>query len=278
MKILVTTDLSSNSKGGIRFALQLAEHYQYELTFFYTYHNERPTWNDLSYKGFQNTELQNERIKLIRFIRKVAGSIDLQQLQLYYHVQESLFVAQHILQYAQLHQFTFICIGRSAAGWHRKLFGSVANILIKQSHVPIIIVPPDYRRRKLRNVLYASDLTNFESELNMVLVCMETLKLKVDILHFSLPSDQLNNKVASATEIISKLPPNTVQFFQEKYNFEEPLVKHLAVQLAKFNPSILVMFTDQQRTFFEKLFLGSDTVSFSSLAKWPMLVFPKPLT
>jgi len=56
MKILVTTDLLTNSKAGIRFALQLALQYQCELTFFYAYHLKKTTWNDTTYNSFTDSE------------------------------------------------------------------------------------------------------------------------------------------------------------------------------------------------------------------------------
>lgn len=42
-KILITTDFSSNSKAGLRFAIQMASQHNYSLTFFHSYHLLRPT-------------------------------------------------------------------------------------------------------------------------------------------------------------------------------------------------------------------------------------------
>lgn len=277
MKILVTTDLSANSKGGIRFALQLAQHYPCELTFFYAYHVKKPSWNETTYLSYEESEQQQSYLRLEKFISEVAGDTNMAGFQLNYYVQESLFVPYHIIQYAQLHLFDFICISRRGAGWERRLFGSVSSALIKQSTIPVLVIPPGYRRKQLETVLYASDLANFEYELKTVLRFTDPFKLKVDILHFILPSDALDNKIEKVERTLAKLSGKSIKYHPEKYDLDVRLIKRLAEKVEEIHPSLLVMFTHQQRSLFERLFLGSNTSAFAALAKWPMLVFPKEL-
>ncbi|HWV70916.1 MAG TPA: universal stress protein [Pseudosphingobacterium sp.] len=275
MKILVTTDLSTNSKAGIRFALQLALQYQCELTFFYGYHLKKPTWNDTTYNSFADSEHQKSLVALTDFVKVVAGDIDITDFQLNYYIQESLFLPHHIIEYALLHECSFICISRRGASWHRKLFGSVSKVLIQESAIPVMVIPPGYRRKKIKNVLYASDLSNFERELKMVVNFAHPLQLKIETLHFRLPSDITGNKKVLVEDAIQKIPAKSIRFYEENYDFSLSLMEHLLKMVKKINPSIMIMFTDQQRDLFERLFTASNAAALSSLAKWPMLVFRK---
>lgn len=275
MKILVTTDLSTNSKAGIRFALQLASQYQCELTFFYAYHLRKPTWNDATYNSFADSEHQKSLVALTDFVKVVAADIDITSFQINYYIQESLFLPHHIIEYALLHEYNFICISRRGASWHRKLFGSVSKALIKESAIPVMVIPPEYRRRKIKNVLYASDLSNFETELKKVVNFAAPLQLKIEIFHFRLPSDTLANKKALVENTLRKFSAKSIHFYEENYDFSLSLLEHLLKIVKKINPSVIVVFTDQQRDLFERLFTGSNAAALSSLAKWPVLVFRK---
>jgi len=60
-KILVPTDFSSNSVAAVRFALQLASHDNFELTFFHSCNIQRPTaWKDSVYETFKENEIAEQ--------------------------------------------------------------------------------------------------------------------------------------------------------------------------------------------------------------------------
>lgn len=278
MKILVTTDLSANSRAGIRFALQLTLQYQCELTFFYAYHLKKPTWNDTTYNSFADSEHQKSLVALTDFVKAVAGNIDITDFHVNYYIQESLFLPHHIIEYALLHECSFICISRRGTGWHRKLFGSVSKALIKESAIPVIVIPSEYKRREIKNVLYASDLSNFERELKTVVNFADPLQLKIEILHFRLPSDVAGDKKALVEDALQKFSVKSIHFYEKNYDFSLTLMEHLLKMVKEINPSIMIMFTDQQRDLFERLFTASNAAALSSLAKWPMLVFRKEVS
>ena len=65
-KILVTTDFSSNSKAGLRFAIQLASQHKYELTFFHSYYIMKPTsWNDETSAAYEKSEAEKMLAQLM---------------------------------------------------------------------------------------------------------------------------------------------------------------------------------------------------------------------
>jgi hypothetical protein len=63
----------------------------------------------------------------------------------------------------------------------------------------------------------------------------------------------------------------------EKNDAVHSLIQKLQNQISLRKPSVVIMFTDQQRTFYQKLFLSSKAEELSFQAKVPLLVFSKLL-
>jgi hypothetical protein len=88
------------------------------------------------------------------------------------------------------------------------------------------------------------------------------------------PSDIVfNSKVIE--NVIRKFPESHIKYSLENINLLYNLVVNLQAVIKKHKPSILVMFTDQNQGFFQKLFLSSSTAEYSLNSSVPLLVYPK---
>ncbi len=77
-KILVTTDLSANSKTGIRFAMQLASQNGYELIFYHAIELLKPTsWSPGRYNEYAANEVKRYQNILEQFISLIFRKSDL---------------------------------------------------------------------------------------------------------------------------------------------------------------------------------------------------------
>ena len=75
-KILVTTDFSTNSKAGMRFAIQLASQHKFELTFFHSCYVMKPTsWSDATFAAYEKKEADKIQKKLNQYVVSVYKSI-----------------------------------------------------------------------------------------------------------------------------------------------------------------------------------------------------------
>jgi hypothetical protein len=74
---------------------------------------------------------------------------------------------------------------------------------------------------------------------------------------------------------IKKYTQVDIKYHLENINLIYNLAKNIQMVLKKAKPSVLVMFTDQNLNFFEKLFLSSSTAEFSLKASVPLIVFRK---
>ena len=274
-KILVTTDLSSNSKSAMRFAIQLASQSGYSLTFFHAYHILRPTrWSEASFVSFEKSESTQITRKLHKLVSQVYQSLGLAGEEPHCVAKSGAYADREIIKYANEHNYDFICISRSGHGKTTRLFGSNTSSLIKKSKVPVIAIPDHYKRARISAVTYLSDLANLDNELKKVSGFAQSLDAKVEMLHFKVPVDYLTN-ASQLSSIQDKLAKYGVNAHYEPLNYEKTLIENIMKVIKRSRPSMLIMFTDQKRTLFEKIFMSSISAEFSSMTKIPLLIFNK---
>ena len=274
-KILITTDFSANSKAGIRFAIQLSQQRKCELTFFHSYHVVKPSnWDENKFTSYQNSEAVSIKNKLETFVNTIYKQLDIVPLNVHYAVSSSFITDSNIMKYAADHKFEFICISRRGSGKANKIFGTNTSNLILHSNIPVIAVPNTYRISKIKSVLYASDFANIEREMGIVVDFAKPLGAEIELLHLNYPSD-ISNNVKVLEEVILKFPKADIKYHLENINRVHNLVANIQAVIKKANPSVLVMFTNQNLNFFEKIFLSSSTVAYSFNASVPLIVFNK---
>ena len=61
----------------------------------------------------------------------------------------------------------------------------------------------------------------------------------------------------------------------ENINLTQTLISNIESVIRKSKPSMMIMFTQQNRSFFEKIFMSSKSADYSFNAKIPLLVFNK---
>lgn len=274
-KILVTTDFSANSKAGLRFAIQLASQHKYNLVFFHSYHIMKPTsWNDKVFAAFEKSEITKIKKKLEHFVDSVYKQMGVTPANMSCVVKSSFLIDSNIMDYAAKNEFNFICISRRGGGKHRKIFGTNTSNLINQSDVPIIAIPNNYRKTKITNILYTSDLANLENEVKRVVDFAKPLDAKIDLLHFKVPRDTSEDPEV-IEKSIKKFTDYDISMHLENVDFAKTLIDNLEKVIQKSKPSMLIMFTQQNRSFFKRLFLSSISAEYSFQAKVPLLVFKK---
>ena len=275
LKILATTDFSANSKAGIRFAIQLASQQSCEITFFHSYYIMKPSiWDAKRFTSYEKSETVKIKNKLAKFVAAIYKALDAKPEKVHYVISCSFVTDSNIIKYATDHQFDLICISRRGEGKLNKIFGTNTTNLIQRSTVPVIAIPHNYKSMKINSLLYASDLANLKHEMDKVVAFAKPLGATIELLHLNYPSDTFDNKNA-IEGVIKDYPKTNITYRLENIDLIYNLVTNLQQVIKKTKPSILVMFTDQDLGFFEKLFLSSSTADFSLSASVPLLVFKK---
>ena len=152
--------------------------------------------------------------------------------------------------------------------------GTTASSLIISSPIPRLGVPHTYRSKSLKTILYASDIENIGAELKSVEKFAAEFGAGIDAYHYDYFIEQEEVK-ARLNKIADKHSSGKVVFHFKKLYAEATLISHLQEDIQKSKPSIIAMFTKQNRNWYERFFLSSKTAELGFDTRTPMLVFRK---
>ena len=277
-KILVPVDFSPNSRKAIRFAIQLASQTNTEIIFFHMVNMIVPTsdatWDYTYYAEFQDEELQHKQNQLVKFIKTIYNDKLPSGVKYSCVCQLGNDIGDKIISFAKKHKVDFICVGARGTGVMAKLFGTIASHLLTNSPIPVFVIPKNYRLKPLSDICYASDMENPETEIKKVLELALSLGATIKVLHFDYEIGLKANQ-EKLTEIAQKYETKGIKFQYKKLDALYPLNDHLRKVIKLFKPSLVVLFTKQNRKWFDRLLLSSESAELSFTSKTPILVYRK---
>ena len=275
-KILVPTDFSANSKSGVRFAIHWASQQKIELVFVNVLYILRATrWSDAYFEKYAKQEKELCSTKFEKFIAGIYRQMNVEVGKYSTVIIEGISVDISILDYCRkTSNIDYICISTRGAGKFKKIFGTNTGNLITKSEIPVLAVPQNYKVADIKSILYATDLRNYTTEIEKVVAFAHPLKTKIEVVHFTWPDEISFDEKAIETAFKKEFKYGLKLYF-EKNDGTHSLIENLEKQIRIKKPSVVIMFTNQQRTFFQKLFLSSKAEELSFEAKVPLLVFNK---
>lgn len=258
--ILVPTDFSDNSKPSIRFAIRMAARSKASLIFI----------NIVALEG----DLEKSKVKLESFVHTIYQSMKVEANDISFDVVKGFKADVSILDYCSKHpKINYICISTRGASFLNKVLGTNTSNLIEKSTLPIIAIPKNYRVKPLHSILYASDLENLEDELRVVVDYARPKGLSIEILHFTSPSSSDSREMLNSDLELKVNYPLTFRIVNN--DDSKAMIRNLQMQVKKLKPSLLCLFTNNKRSFYEKIFLSSLTESVSYQSEVPLLAYKK---
>ncbi len=275
-KILVPTDFSANSMGGVRFAIHWAARQKLELVFLHVLHILRATrWSESYFKKYSAEEENLCKAKFEKFIVDIYKKMKVTPGKYSCIVVQGISADITILDYCRKTPgIDYICISTRGAGKFKKIFGTNTGNLITKSEIPVLAVPQNYKVADVKSILYATDLRNYAEEIKKVVAFAQPLKTKIEVVHFTWP-DEISFDEKTIEVALKKQFKYGLKLHYEKNDGVHSIIENLQNQIKIRKPSIVIMFTNQKRTFFQKLFLSSKAEELSFEAKVPLLVFNK---
>ncbi|MDO8997004.1 universal stress protein [Sediminibacterium sp.] len=275
-KIIVPTDFSVNSKSGVQFAIHWATQQKLELVFIHVLYVLRATrWSESYFEKYAAQEEAFCKIKFEKFISGIYRNMNVKPGR------HSIIIVQGISPDVTIQDYCmrnsdidYICISTRGAGKFKKIFGTNTGNLITKSPVPVLAVPKTYRISAIKNLLYATDFRNYSEELKKVVDFASPFKATVEVLHFTWPNEIVFDEKTIEAAFKKKYKYGLKIRF-EKNDEVQSLIENLQNQIKIIKPSVVIMFTNQQRTLFQKIFLSSKAEELSFEAKVPLLVFNK---
>ena len=154
------------------------------------------------------------------------------------------------------------------------MIGTNASAILTSSPVPVFVIPQAYRRRPISKIFYSSDLDDLKWELRQVINFASSVKGQVLVYHYDYLVDVEETK-RNLLRTAARFKTRSVRFVFQKLNLEHPLSLHLYKDIRKSKASLAVLFTNQKRGWFDRLFLSSKSAEVSFSSKVPLLVYPK---
>lgn len=274
-KILVTTDQSANSKAAIRFAIQLSKKRKAELIILHVYHLLKPfKWSDHAFEQYTTAFREKTTDELKAFIAEIYKAMAEPEISYQLVLVSNVDVVDGIRDYASRHDCAYICISTRGAGTLKKIFGTHTAKLISSSAVPVLCIPSAYHLKELKHILYASDMTDYESELKKVVAFARPLQATVAMMHIAYPyAFAFDKELAEAT--LKKKTAYPVSLLSPERDITRTLLEDIDHAVKSDQPSLLVLFTHQSRSMFEKLLFPSTAEEYSFYSSIPMLTFNK---
>ncbi|QNL49392.1 universal stress protein [Olivibacter sp. SDN3] len=272
--LLATTDFSENSKGGIRLSIYLAQLTDFKLRFIYV----SPLIAKISKPPKKDKAVYDDLIeKLKQFVAEVYKEMKIAPFQEEdYVVIEGAKADSSLLHYCEEQEdISYICISTIGASGLGKFLGTIASHLISKSPIPILIAPANYQPQPINLLLYATDLKNYSDEIKQVVAFAKPLQAKVEALH--LVSLQAQAPDEETIKMLQETVNYKVDFQIKEKDIVSPMIDHLKKQIALQKPSMLILFTDQHRSLFQKIFLSSLSEDLTFQPTIPMLIFNKYL-
>jgi nucleotide-binding universal stress UspA family protein len=275
MKILVTTDFSGNANSALHFAMQMASQTNCELIFFHGLEMAKtPVWLNADFYSYTEEEIETVKTRLEKLVIKKYHQYNLPQGKYSCCVEVGLNIQQLVLDFSKQIRADFICIGTRGAGGLKKIIGTTTSGLITSSPVPLIVVPKSYKSKPVSSIWYASDLDNIEKELKKVNQFSRLFKASVHIYNYNYLQEPVQRE-KTLQNIATKFRMKITNFHLKKMDPYYPLSYYILKDVRKAKPSMLALFTKQNRSWYERLFLSSKTAEISFNSNIPLLVFRK---
>jgi nucleotide-binding universal stress UspA family protein len=276
-KIVVPTDFSANSKAGIRFAIQLASQNpaSTDLVFYHCMELLKPMrWTDAQYASYVKKHLDSTRDQLVLFVEKTCEQMGAKKPKFECVVREESDPKKAVIEFAKEIKASAICMATRGAGKLKKIIGTNSSGILATSPVPVYVIPSTYRKGTVKDIIYASDLENVPAELKRVNEVARPLKANVAVYHYT----EKIEEPATRKKLLLVQDGNKkagVAFHFQKLEDDQTFAEQLETDLRKSKASMAVLFTNQKRGWFDKVFQSSQSAEVSFNSKVPLLVFAK---
>jgi len=276
MHLLVPTDFSTASRAGVRFAIQLSRQQNVHLVFVHVLNIVRLTrWSDNQYDIFAESERAAASKKLAAFIADIQRRLPLRRNSWSSLLLEGFNADLALVDYCREHpEIRLVCMGTKGANRSRRIFGTNTGNLILQSDIPVIAVPATYRRTPISRIVYASDLVNSAHELKQVVGFAGPLRAKISILHLK-EAGEMTLDPETLKKLWKKESGHNVAVEFRKADPSASIAKNLEQTARSLRPSLLILFSNRRRTFFQTLLYPSNAERLAVAASVPLLVMGK---
>jgi nucleotide-binding universal stress UspA family protein len=270
--ILVPTDFSSNANNALKYANDFAKAINNKIVLLHSYPPLVGKYNIIPGVVAEDIAIQKKSSE--KKLEKVSSK--------YIKVPSSRLVKagdpiEEIIDAAQKSKSQLIIMGtHGASGLKRILFGSNTSDVISKSNIPVLAVPQRYRFKKIKTIVYATDLTNTINELKHIIPIAKQLNATIEVLNLNYSYNLNEDKKQVVEKKIKALSYKKIKLIEQKATLEKTMIEQVKKYLVKSKPQLLVMFPED-KDWFDKIFISSKTEELANQIKLPLLSIRKKL-
>ena len=270
--ILVPTDFSNNANNALKYANAFAQAMQGKLNLLNVYMPSLGRYNMISGIIAEETAMAKVHSKkqLDRLSKKYVTTPCSNLVEIGSPEDE-------IIGSSEKRKADIIIMGtHGATGLKRFVFGSTTADVISKSKIPVLAIPQRYRFKKIKTIVYASDLKNAVNELKHIIPIAKQLDATIEILNLDYGWENNEAEKKTLERKIKSLSYKKIKLVEQKANITNTMLEHITKYLQKHKPEILVMFP-KEKTGFDKIFIGSKTEELAYHLKLPLLSIRKSI-
>lgn len=274
--ILVSTDFSATGNNAVKFAVHYTKAIKSRLVIFHSTHLPpfKPTLSEAEYLALEKLTEEKQLKRLDQVVSKIHRDQGLKRdnKKVSIVVKNSVFAMEAIVSVAKAYQADLIIVGTHGATG-LKLFGSISSEVIFKASAPVLAIPPRYRYKKIKTMVYASDLKNLVNELRCIVPIASPVKAVIEILNLDFGMDNAK-PILDEKDLMKQVKYKKIKVIVQKERQGLTIIEQLQRYLKSHKQEVLVMFPEE-RSLFDKLFVRSKTEELVYQIKLPLLTFLK---
>lgn len=278
-KILVPTDFSPTAERAFLYAIDLAKRSGAAVVLYHVYEPlESEFIDNLTRKRLYNEQMGQElQLQLERLCRKLVPEDSAVEVL---PVLGRSPLIDNVLGYSEHHAIDLICMGtQGAGGLKRVLVGSNAANIIRQSDIPVLLIPEKFDWKVPEQIIYFTDcLAPDRAAFDSVIGLANLYGASITVAHFirgTAGTTDLENESgffkAYAQQLTADYPVQPIRFELIKTTSIVMALEQLHLQL----PYDLLVMVRREKHFLQRLFVESFTKNMLYTSSQPLLVIPE---
>ena len=270
-KILVTTDFSEVSENAVKYAIELANSFSASLVLLHV--NQIPiSNNEFGIIAYDIHTMKEESMKSLKeFSEKIKKqNPQISEVQCYSEIGNPSDV---ILGFTKNKNIDLLVMGNNGHGSNLKknLIGSTSVSVSKEIEIPLIIVPPNVKYKKIKNLAYASDYDEDIEKSTSIIKVRNLNKIFnsiLNVLHI-IPENHLLNEEESYVDnyVETKLATSD----HKTYIITENKVSEGIINFINNYEIDMIIVEPKKHSLFHALFHASVTNDLAFLSPVPIL-------
>ncbi len=187
-RLLVPTDFSENAENALKFAINLANHFESKIYLLSVYQVHSPTG---SLKDIERFLKEENEVQLSRLVKKYKTalfhdtSLDAMTINGY--------TVSTIVNFAGQHDVDLIIMGtQGSSALHEIFIGSNTVGVIKRANKPILAIPSGFKYKPFKKIVLALDESDHfpKEQIAPLLALAKSYKSKILVYHIAEPNEE----------------------------------------------------------------------------------------